>query len=91
MTIAALCAIGPAVPFLAFVWLWVTSDLDRDRRERRRDVRGTTEKHERIRKRDRVETEEQKAQRRRQQGGSMRSPMATNSGSSRRVTPVVKL
>ena len=68
----------------------VCSDLDRDRRERRRDRIGTTEKHERIRTRDKVETEEEKAQRRRQQGASSKKITSAVTGSSRRVTPVAR-
>ena len=57
-------------------------DLDRDRRERRRDVRGVTTKHEPIKEKDRYVTQEDKAQRYKAVKAA-----GSGSGSGRKVVP----
>ena len=89
-SVCVLCV--PTLPPLLFrgrcCWAAVRRDLDRDRRERRRDVRGDTTKYELVKEKDRRVTEEEKAARHRAQqarraratpstAGSLASPTGT--------------
>lgn len=49
-------------------------DLDRDRRERRRDIRGETSRHELVKAKDRYITQEEKASRRGAASKTVSSP-----------------